>query len=408
MINETFQIPSRQKTISLALMIIGLIAIVGGAVSMGINSPRFWASILHNSIFFLLICVASIFILTATTLAQGGWIVAFRRVPEAIASVVWIFGMIVGVVLMILVWGNHTEVYPWLEKGFIADTPLNTVKNFFLNKTFFTVWTCLVIAAWGYFGVKFRNLSIQEDTMTKGTTKQHWLTNSWAAGFAFVFALSLASTIPWLWIMSIDAHWFSTMFSWYTFASSFVSGMSMIMLWVLYLKSKGHYELVTQEHIHDVGKFMFAFSVFWTYLWFSQFMLIWYANIPEETIYFQPRFHGPYRIFFWLNLILNFVSPILILMSRPAKRNYFIVSLVACIILLGHWIDFYQMIHPGTEGRLDVAKANGTFWHLGAFELLVPMFFIGLIIWVVGKKLASAPLTPQNNTFLKETIIHHT
>ena len=119
MINETFQIPSRQKTISLALMIIGLIAIVGGAVSMGINSPRFWASILHNSIFFLLICVASIFILTATTLAQGGWIVAFRRVPEAIASVVWIFGIIVGVVLMILVWGNHTEVYPWLEKGFI-------------------------------------------------------------------------------------------------------------------------------------------------------------------------------------------------------------------------------------------------------------------------------------------------
>jgi hypothetical protein len=405
---EMFQIPSRQKAISLALMIIGFLAIAIGAATFGFNSPRFWASILHNSIFFLLISVASIFILTATTLAQGGWIVAFRRVPEAIASVVWILGIIVGAVLLILIWGNHTEVYPWLEKGYIADTPLNTVKNFFLNKTFFTIWTLLVIAAWGFFGVKFRNLSIEEDGLKPGIKSQHWRTNSWAAGFAFVFALSLASTIPWLWIMSIDAHWFSTMFSWYTFASSFVSGMSMIMLWVLYLKSKGHYEMVTQEHIHDVGKFMFAFSVFWTYLWFSQFMLIWYANIPEETVYFQPRFHGPYRIFFWLNLILNFVSPILILMSRPAKRNYFIVTLVACIILIGHWIDFYQMIHPGTEGRLDVATKNGTFWHLGLFELGVPLFFIGLVIWLVGRQLAAAPLTPKNNTFLKETLIHHT
>jgi hypothetical protein len=406
--NDIFQIPSRQKAISLALMIIGLLAIVIGAATMGLHNPRFWASILHNSIFFLLICVASIFILTATTLAQGGWIVAFRRVPEAIASVVWILGIFVGVVLLILIWGNHTEVYPWLEDGYIPKTSLNIVKNFFLNKTFFTIWTIVVIAAWGFFGVKFRNLSIEEDTMKPGVKSQHWRTNNWAAGFAFVFALSLASTIPWLWIMSIDAHWFSTMFSWYTFASSFVSGMSMIMLWVLYLKSKGHYEMVTQEHIHDVGKFMFAFSVFWTYLWFSQFMLIWYANIPEETVYFQPRFHGPYRIFFWLNLILNFVSPILILMSRPAKRNYFIVTLVAFIILLGHWIDFYQMIHPGTEGRLEVAAKTGTFWNLGIFEICVPMFFIGVIMWVVAKQLASAPLTPQNNNFLKETLIHHT
>ncbi len=404
-INDKFEVPARLKTVSLILMIIGVVAIAAGAGVFGMHSARFWASMLHNSIFFLLISVASIFILTATTLAQGGWIVAFRRVPEAIASVVWILGIIVGVILLILVWGEHTEIYPWLAHDFfdhkriVQGTDLDATKKIFLSKGFFTFWSVLIIAAWGYFGVKFRNLSLEEDGLPKGATRQHWRTNKWAAGFAFVFALSLASTIPWLWIMSIDAHWFSTMFSWYTFASSFVSGMSMIMIWVVYLKSKGHYELVTQEHIHDVGKFMFAFSVFWTYLWFSQFMLIWYANIPEETIYFQPRFHGPYRVFFWLNLILNFVSPILILMSRPSKRNSFIVILVACIILSGHWIDFYQMIHPGTEG------VN---WHLGMFELCVPMFFIGLIMWLVSGKLASASLTPQNNAFLKETIIHHT
>jgi hypothetical protein len=399
---EQFKIPARLNTTSFILMAIGAIAIGYGAIAFGTHGgevgARFWASMLQNSVFFLLISVASIFILTATSLAQGGWIVAFRRVPESIASIVWVLGFITAVILMIIVWGHHTEIYKWVDANYIEDTVLNKTKRFFLNKGFFTFWTILIIALWGYFGNKFRVLSIQEESMTKGTSVQHWLNYKYAAGFAFVFALSLASTIPWLWIMSIDAHWFSTMFSWYTFASSFVSGMSMIMLWVLYLKSKGYYEIVSEEHIHDVGKFMFAFSVFWTYLWFSQFMLIWYANIPEETVYFQPRFHGPYRIFFWLNLILNFVSPILILMSKPAKRNYFIVSLVACIIIFGHWIDFYQMIQPGTVGNK---------WHMGLFELGVPCFWIGLIIFLVSKKLSQASLTPTNNVFLKETIIHH-
>ncbi len=399
---EQFKIPARLNTTSFILLAIGAIAIGYGAIAYGTHGgevgARFWASMLQNSIFFLLISVASIFILTATSLAQGGWIVAFRRVPESIASIVWVLGFITAIILMIIVWGNHTEIYKWVDANYIEDTVLNKTKRFFLNKGFFTFWTILIIALWGYFGNKFRVLSIQEESMTKGTAKMHWLNYKWAAGFAFVFALSLASTIPWLWIMSIDAHWFSTMFSWYTFASSFVSGMSMIMLFVLYLKSKGYYDIVSEEHIHDVAKFMFAFSVFWTYLWFSQFMLIWYANIPEETVYFQPRFHGPYRVFYWLNLILNFVSPILILMSKPAKRNYFIVSLVACIIIFGHWIDFYQMIQPGTVGNN---------WHMGLFELGVPCFWIGLIIYLVSRKLSQAALTPTNNVFLKETIIHH-
>jgi hypothetical protein len=398
--NKMFQVPAKTKTLSMVLMLIGLVAIVLGAVAYGgADKARFWASILHNSIFALLISVASMFILTATTLAQGGWIVALRRVPESIASIVWILGIIVGAVLLIIVWGGHTEIYPWLKDGYVPDTKLNGLKNFFLNKGFFTFWTVLVIAAWGFFGYKFRALSLEEDGMSRGVSSQLWRTNKWAAGFAFVFALTLASTIPWLWIMSIDTHWFSTMFSWYTFASSFVSGMSMIMLFTLWLKKNNHLEIVNEEHIHDLGKFMFAFSVFWTYLWFSQFMLIWYANIPEETVYFQPRFHGPYRIFFWLNLILNFVSPILILMSRPAKRNYFIVSLVAVIIIFGHWIDFYQMIHPGTEG-LD--------WHLGLYEICTPLFFIGLIIYLVTNKLSRAPIVPQNHPYLKESIIHFT
>jgi hypothetical protein len=271
------------------------------------------------------------------------------------------------------------------------------LKNFFLSKPFFSIWTLVVLALWGWFGIKIRELSVRQDTEAKGSTKTYWKNFNVSAGFLFVFALSLASTIPWLWIMSLDSHWFSTMFSWYTFASSFVSGMSMVMLWILYTKRHGYLEVVTEEHVHDVGKFMFAFSIFWTYLWFSQFMLIWYANIPEETIYFKIRMHGPYKFFYWINIILNFVCPILILMPRPNKRNYFVVTLVAVLILLGHWIDFYQMVMPAVVGEN---------WKIGWFEIGIVSGFVGLVIYLVSNKLTKAPMVPQNHPFLKETIIH--
>ncbi|HNB81006.1 MAG TPA: quinol:cytochrome C oxidoreductase [Chitinophagaceae bacterium] len=402
MLNQEFKIPAKLKSTGMTLLGIGVLSFLAGLVFLLMKGDqlaqnRFWAVLMQNSIFFLLICLASVFILSATSLAQAAWIVSFRRIPEAIAGSVWVLALIVGVVLLTLVWTNNTHIYSWLDPNFNPKTELNALKNFFLSKPFFTFWTILTLAAWSFFGMKIRELSLKQDQEPKGSTRIYWKNFNVSAGFIFTFALTLASTIPWLWIMSIDSHWFSTMFSWYTFASSFVSGMSMIMLWVLYSKRHGYLEIVSTEHIHDLGKFMFAFSIFWTYLWFSQFMLIWYANIPEETVYFQSRFHGPYRIFYWLNLILNFVSPILILMPRPNKRNYFVVSLVAILIILGHWIDFYQMVMPTTEG---------SDWKLGWYEIGIVCGFIGLIITLVSKKLSEAPLVPQNHPFLKETVIH--
>ena len=135
-----------------------------------------------------------------------------------------------------------------------------------------------------------RSLSLASDkngNMNYETGKKFiWNNTVWASLYTIVFTLTVASTIPWLWLMSIDAHWYSTMYSWYTFASTFVAGMSLIAIFVIYLKNQGYLELVNEEHLHDIGKFMFAFSIFWTYLWFSQYMRIWFSNQPEETIYF--------------------------------------------------------------------------------------------------------------------------
>jgi Ni/Fe-hydrogenase subunit HybB-like protein len=188
------------------------------------------------------------------------------------------------------------------------------------------------------------------------------------------------------------------MYSWYTFSSTFVAGLSLIALFIIYLKNQGHLPYTNTEHLHDIGKFMFAFSIFWTYLWFSQFMLIWYANIPEETKYFRPRMIGEFRGLFWLNLILNFVTPFLILMKAGAKRNYAIMTFAAVIIIFGHWLDFYLMVMPGPLG--DHATIS---W----YELGIAAGYVGLIIWLVGRALEKAPLVPMNHPFLKESIIHH-
>ena len=408
-IREKFEIPQRYKMWSYALMAIGIISIILLYVTHGAKTgaeheherARFWSSLLQNSVFFLLVVNAAMFFLCATILAWGGWTTSFRRVSEAIASAVPVIGVICAVILLAIVFGKDHAIYHWavpkedLDRILIQKTP-------FLNKTFFTVWTLLTIALWWLLGKKIRNLSLSTDkgkmSVEEGK-KFQWTNTVWSALYLFVFALTVMSTIPWLWLMSIDAHWYSTMYSWYTFASTFVSGVALIALFVIYLKNKGYLEYTTEEHLHDLGKFMFAFSVFWCYLWFSQYMLIWYSNQPEETKYFEPRVEGPYRGIFFLNIILNFIAPLLLLMRRGAKRNYMTVTILGVLIIFGHWLDFFQMVHPATS-RDHVPMM--------LYDMGIGLGFVGLIMLIVGNTLSKHPLVPKNHPFFKESVIHHT
>ncbi len=400
--NERFEIPGKLKKMSFALMLVGvLVLIIGGATLLtgdATAQTRFWIVLLQNSVFFLLLTVASIFIQAAASLAQGGWIVAYKRIPEAIGQNVWIFGVIAMIVLFYIVFGfnvhGHNPIYHWIHPE--GDAILEG-KSGFLNPLMFAVFTFITIGLWSYFGHKFRSLSLQQESAPKNSTKIYWTMVKWSAGFLLVYALTQMSTTPWMWIMSIDAHWFSTMFSWYVFASAFVSGMAVILLFVGALKNNGYLQLVTKEHMHDLGKFLFAFSIFWTYVWFAQYMLIWYGNVPEETVYFKIRQQGPYAMIWYSVFIINFIMPILILMSRPSKRNYFTITFMAMMIIFGHWLDFYIMTMPGPLG------AN---WSLGWYEIGVFAGFAGLLMFVVYKTLAKASLIPKNNPLLKEAILH--
>ena len=404
-IKEQFEIPSKMKTWSLALIAIGVLALIFGFVTKARGTEEeqavFIGTLMYNTIFWTLVCNASMFFICATTLAMGGWPLAFRRVPEAISAMVPIFGTITAAILLYVVFADKHHIYHWLDTKAVAADEVLKGKSGFLNVKFFTIWTLLTIGLWSLLGWRMRQLSLEADdaTVKENGSSYIWRNTVSAALFIIWFALTVGSTVPWLWLMSIDAHWYSTMYSWYTFASSFVSGMSLIALWVIYLKNKGYLEYASNEHLHDIGKFMFAFSIFWTYLWFSQYMLIWYSNQPEETIYFKHRVQGPYKGIFFLNLIINFICPLLILMKRSAKRNYTLMTFMAVLILFGHWLDFYQMVMG------SISKAEVT---LGWLDFGILSLFIGLMIYFVSRSLASKPLVSKYHPFLKESIIHHT
>jgi Ni/Fe-hydrogenase subunit HybB-like protein len=393
-------------------MAIGVIAIIALYITSGSKSDphsqaRFWASLLQNSVYFLLVTNAAMFFICATTLAWGGWQMSFRRVTEAISACVPVIGVICGVILLVIVFGGNHDIYHWTDTEHVKHDKILLHKSGFLNKGFFAVVTILTISLWSLLGWKMRKLSrsIDETPLSVEQGKKYmWKNTVWSALYLIVFALTVMSSIPWLWLMSIDAHWYSTMYSWYTFASSFVAGVSLIALFVVFLKNNGYLEYTNNEHLHDLGKFMFAFSIFWTYLWFSQFMLIWYSNQPEETIYFVKRIgnsvrQSPYSTIFWLMFIINFVAPILILMSRDSKRNYAIITFMAVLILFGHWLDFYQMVFPGVSPDHTP---------LILYDFGIGLGFAGLIMFVTGKALSKAPMLAKNHPFIKESLIHHT
>lgn len=232
----------------------------------------------------------------------------------------------------------------------------------------------------------------------EGGTSNWYDARKWAAIFLVFFGYS-SSVAAWDWVMSIDPHWFSTMMGWYVFASWWVSGLAMITLIVASLKDAGYLKMVNSNHLHDLGKFVFAFSIFWTYIWFSQFMLIYYANIPEETVYFIQRIkNAPYSWIFYTNLILNFVLPFLLLMTRDAKRHMSMLKVVCPIVLVGHWLDFYNMITPG------VMKYDGG---IGLLEIGLAMVFLAAFLFVAFNALSKAPLVAKNHPMMAESLNHH-
>ena len=352
------------------------------------NRP--YAALYVAAFFFFMIALGVLAFYGVQWASQAGWSPVIFRVMEAITYYVLPGGLIV---LAIALFADK-HLFIWMDPDVVAHDKLIQGKQGFLNKGVFIGLSVFFIAGWSLYRYLSRKFSIAQDN-SQGVSNFKKAFR-WSAGF-LVFYIVTESVMSWLWIMSVDPHWFSTLFGWYVFASMFVSGITVIALMIIYLKSRGYLDFVNDSHLHDLAKFMFGISIFWTYLWFSQFMLIWYSNIPEEVTYFVTRIED-YKLPFFGMVVMNFVFPLLILMNSDYKRIPWFVVMAGIVILCGHYIDVFNMIMPATVGDR---------WSIGIPEISSVLFFGGLFLLVVFYALTKASLLAKGNPFIKESEQFH-
>ncbi len=432
-----FQFTSKQKTTLMGFMGLGVLCMIIILFTDDALAPRFWSNFLLNSIFFTGIAFIALFSISAMVTAYSGWQTVFKRVWEAYAQFL-IVGLILMIIVIIGMYGGFHHLYHWADAASVEADEVLQGKSGFLNKGFYTISTLVIVGSWYFFAYKMRGLSIQEDQLPTGDYSAYTTLKKYAAGFLPLAAVTSA-VIIWLWVMSVDAHWYSTLFAWYGTASWFVAMIALTILTLLYLRSIGYFPDVSVEHFHDLGKYLFGFSIFWTYLWFSQYMLIWYGNVGEETIYFHNQ-RNNYPVLFYGNLVVNFVVPFFILMRNDTKRKKGTLIVVAVITFIGHWMDFFLMIKPGVlhtyhelaghgEGghsmiqgvqeqsaRLVADAGHGAetvsnfvsgFTIPGLLDIGVFLGFLAFFMYFVLLQLTKARLQPVGDPYIGESFHHH-
>jgi len=394
-----FKVTKNANILTIVLMIVGLLfTVIGIAVEAGHDhghhlGTRLAGNLLIDSFFFFGIGLGSLFFLALQYATETGWYATVKRVIEAVAGYLPVGIILMTVTLLYITLADGAHLYLWMDAKKVAEDEIMQGKSVYLNKGFFWVRTVVYFATYYIFWKGFRKRSLLEDA--EGGTVIHFTNYKKGALFLVFFAV-FSSTSAWDWIMSIDVHWFSTLFGWYVFAGMWCTTMVVLVTTTLYLKKKGYLPNVNESHIHDLGKWTFATSFLWSYLWFSQFMLIWYANIPEEVTYYMTRIKDFNFMYFGMFLI-NFAFPMILLMSRDAKRHAGVLTFVGAIILFGHWVDVYIMIMAGSMGEAA---------YIGFMEIGLLLTVLGLFIKVVLTNLTKAPLSVVNHPFLDESIHH--
>ena len=361
------------------------------------NKP--WAATYVALFFFLGISLLVLTFYAIQRVAQAGWSIVLFRVMEAISANLVPASILMFVVIMTSA-GHLNHLFVWMADGTFDPASPNydaivDGKKWWLNIPGWTIRSFVYLVGWNVYRFLTRKWSIAEDTANDGN--KIYKKNYHASVVFLVFFMITESMMSWDWIMGLDPHWFSTLFGWYVLATLLVSALTVIAFVTIYLRSKGHLPFVNDSHIHDLAKYMFGFSVFWTYLWFAQFMLIWYADMSEETVYFIARFNE-YKLPFLGMVVMNFVFPILLLINSDFKSRPWFVVIGGLVILAGHYIDVFVMIMPATVGDQ---------WFFGIPEISALAFFIGLFIFVTFRAFANAAPLAKGNPFLQESEHYH-
>ena len=375
------------KVITLVLIAFGLFTVIAGfATGDGI---RTWANLLLNNYYFLSVTLGATFWMAMQAITQSGWSAAYIRIPQAMSMY-----LVVSFVLWIFMFFGLHDIYHWTHHDAVMNDPILLHKEPYLNVPFFTIRYVLFFGLWIFLTQRIKKLSAEEDL--HGGLSYFNKIEFTSKVYIFVLAISF-SLFAIDWIMSIDAHWYSTIYAVKKFVSAFFHGVTWVAAIAIILHKMGYLPMLTKTHMQDFGRYIFVLSIVWGYMWLSQYLLIWYANIPEETIYYVPRIMTEYKSMFYAELIINWLFPFLFLMWNRVNTSATAMLFVVGVLIIGQWVELYMSIMP------SLVESHSISWiEVGTF-----FGYLGLYAFVIAWSLKRITLVPKKHPYLIESLEDH-
>lgn len=382
--DKRLQVSGTFNVVMYIMIAVGLIAILAGFFTG--DTTRTWANLLLNNYYFLSVTIGATFWMALQSITQSGWSAAFIRIPQAMSNY-----LLVSFVLYIVMFFGIHDLYHWTHAEAVDQDAILLHKSPYLNIPFFTIRYIVFFGLWILMTQRIKKLSSLEDQF--GGTNYFNKIELMSKAYIFILAVSFSLfTIDWL--MSLDAHWYSTIYAIKKFVMAFYHGVVAITVIAIVLHKTGHLPFLNKTHLSDFARYIFALSIIWGYMWLSQYLLIWYANIPEETIYYVPRIMSEYKTMFYLELIVNWLFPFIFLMWNRVAKNANALLVVAFVLFIGQWIELYMSIMPST-----VDAHNISYIEIGSF-----IGFTGLFTWVIAYSLSKMRIVPKNHPYMEESL----
>jgi len=377
-------------SLGMRALMVGIVGMALSAAGWALDADRFFHAYLAAITCWVAIALGALFFVMLHHLVSARWSVVVRRLSENVMMTLPYLA-----ILFIPVLFGFGHLYHWSHSDAVAADELLQKKAGYLNIPFFVIRTAVYFAVWSLLARYLYRASIRQDAGYNQADVDKIKRVS--AGGMIVYALTVTAA-AFDWLMSLDPHWYSTIFGVNYFAAGLVTFISFLTLLALVFRRGGILrETITVEHYHDLGKLIFAFTIFWTYTNFSQYFLIWYGNIPEETIWYADRWVGSWKAISMIILFGHFVVPFIVLMTRSAKRSFTVLGVVAAWMVLMHYVEMYWLVYP-------------TFSEHGAsFNWLEPVTFLGIggiVVWAIWTNCSKQALVPVNDPKLEGSITH--